>query len=247
MAGIDVGPAPRRDCGPWSSPSGAERRRGTVFWVRCLLVYAADRHRRVLGAAVQDAVERAPALRRVGDRRGHRLGANCSNAATRAPCVSSWPLALVGLCGALAVQSWRANFRYPADPRNPYAYVHTSPDVVRLAGRVKALSALHPDLESMLVAVVAGPSEQWPLPWYFRRMNRVGYWSSAEAAGPALALAPVIVASPRVRREGRGGARRAIPGGVLRSPAGRHHVGLHRAVALGPLHRVGQQVEGMSS
>ena len=106
-------------------------------------------------------------------------------------------VALVVLCGALAVQSWRASFRYPADPRNPYAYVHTSPDVVRLAGRVKALSALHRDFESMLVAVVAGPYEQWPLPWYLRRMNRVGYWTSAEAAGPALALAPVIVASPQ--------------------------------------------------
>jgi predicted membrane-bound mannosyltransferase len=103
--------------------------------------------------------------------------------------------ALVGLLATLAVQSWRANFRYPADPRNPYAYVHTSPDVVRLAGRVEALSALHPGRENMLVAIVAGPYEQWPLPWYLRRMDRVGYWTSAESAGPARGRAPVIVAS----------------------------------------------------
>jgi len=49
----------------------------------------------------------------------------------------------------------------------------------------------------MLVAVVAGPSEQWPLPWYLRRMTRVGYWTDALAAAPALAQAPVVIASPQ--------------------------------------------------
>ena len=30
----------------------------------------------------------------------------------------------------------------------------------------------------MLVKVIAGPYEQWPLPWYLRGMTRVGYWSA---------------------------------------------------------------------
>jgi hypothetical protein len=46
----------------------------------------------------------------------------------------------------------------------------------------------------MLVAVVAGPYEQWPLPWYLRRMTRVGYWPTAAAAGP-LDRFPLLVSS----------------------------------------------------
>jgi uncharacterized protein (TIGR03663 family) len=94
----------------------------------------------------------------------------------------------------LAVQGWRANFRYPADPRNPYVYAQTVPDFLRLPQRVAGLAALHPDGAAMLVKVVAGPYEQWPLPWYLRRMTRVGYWPTANAAGP-LDDAAVVVAA----------------------------------------------------
>ena len=60
--------------------------------------------------------------------------------------------------------------------------------------RVAGVSAVHPDRERMLVAVVAGPYEQWPLPWYLRRMERVGYWTSVAEVGP-LDRMPFIVAS----------------------------------------------------
>jgi uncharacterized protein (TIGR03663 family) len=104
-------------------------------------------------------------------------------------------LVLLAACGRLVFQTWIANFRYPADPRNPYVYAQTSPDVLRLVTRVTGVSSVHPDRERMLVAVVAGPYEQWPLPWYLRRMARVGYWTSAAAAGP-LDRVPFIVAGP---------------------------------------------------
>jgi predicted membrane-bound mannosyltransferase len=47
----------------------------------------------------------------------------------------------------------------------------------------------------MLIAVVAGPYAQWPLPWYLRRMTRVGYWTSADWVG-AIDRIPFIIASP---------------------------------------------------
>ena len=94
----------------------------------------------------------------------------------------------------LGTQNWRANFRYPADPRNPYAYAQTSPDFLGLVERVTTVSAFHPDRAGMLVKVIAGPYEQWPLPWYLRRMTRIGYWSRAAEAGLPDG-APVIVAS----------------------------------------------------
>ena len=104
------------------------------------------------------------------------------------------------LAGALAVgsihlgwQAWRASITYAADPRNPYVYAQTVPDAVRMAARIRNLSALHPDGARMQVSVIAPPSEQWPLPWYLRAMPNVGYWT---APGDVLALqAPVIVSS----------------------------------------------------
>ena len=103
-------------------------------------------------------------------------------------------IALFAAGAQLGWQNWRANFRYPADPRNPYVYAQTTTDFLRLVTRVEGISAVHPERERMLVAVVAGPYEQWPLPWYLRRMTRVGYWPRASDAG-TLDDAAVIVAS----------------------------------------------------
>ncbi len=94
----------------------------------------------------------------------------------------------------LGLQDLKANYRYPADTRNPYVYAQTSPDFLRLARRVADLAALHPDGADTPVKVIAGPSEQWPLPWYVRNMRRVGYWTNTAEAG-RLDDASVLVAS----------------------------------------------------
>jgi hypothetical protein len=96
-------------------------------------------------------------------------------------------------CSHLGWQAWRAAVVYGADPRNPYAYVHTVPDAVRMATHIRELAALHPDGVRMPVSVVAPTYEQWPLPWHLRSMPRVGYWTEPEEA---LRLhAPVLVSS----------------------------------------------------
>jgi hypothetical protein len=102
--------------------------------------------------------------------------------------------ALVAGVSNLAIQSWRANFSYPADPRNPYVYAQTVPDFLRLTTRVIDVAALHPDGAATLVKVLAGPYEQWPIPWYLRRMTRVGYWVSAAEAG-RIDDAPIVIAA----------------------------------------------------
>ena len=95
--------------------------------------------------------------------------------------------------GHLGWQAWRASVTYAADPRNPYVYAQTVPDAVRMATRIRELTAVHPDGARMQVSVIAPPYEQWPLPWYLRALPHVGYWT---APGDALALqAPVVVAS----------------------------------------------------
>jgi uncharacterized protein (TIGR03663 family) len=94
--------------------------------------------------------------------------------------------------GHLGAQAWREGFAYAADTRNPYVYAQTSPDLLKLIRRVDDLAAVHPDHDKMLIKVVAGPYETWPLPWYLRRFGRVGYWQTAASAGPPGNVAIVI-------------------------------------------------------
>jgi len=83
----------------------------------------------------------------------------------------------------LGFQSYRANFRFYADPRNPYVYAQTSTDFMNLVKRIKELARYHPDHNQMLIKVIANPYETWPLPWYLRSFKRVGYWQEVDAAG----------------------------------------------------------------
>jgi uncharacterized protein (TIGR03663 family) len=94
----------------------------------------------------------------------------CILAAITLASVRRWvavPLVLVVLAG-LGWQTRQAVFLRPADERNPFAYVHTVPDMVK----VPAIAA----------AVPAGPvkvigREYWPLPWYLRARPAVGFWT----------------------------------------------------------------------
>lgn len=71
---------------------------------------------------------------------------------------------------AQAAQVRLTSFQRPADERNPYAYVHTSPDV----RRIPALAARVAPGE--LIRVIS--EEVWPLPWYLRDRTDVGYWTT---------------------------------------------------------------------
>jgi hypothetical protein len=73
----------------------------------------------------------------------------------------------------LVRQTWLTSFLRPADPRNPYAYVHSSPDVLKYRALADAALARAP---SQPIRVIS--EEYWPLPWYFRGLASVGYWSA---------------------------------------------------------------------
>jgi len=94
----------------------------------------------------------------------------------------------------LAAAGYKANFIFPADPKNPYVYAQTSPDFLKLIRRVEDLAALDPEGKKMLIKVIAGPYETWPLPWSLRSFGRVGYWQSAEEAGD-LDAPPLVISS----------------------------------------------------
>ena len=73
-------------------------------------------------------------------------------------------------------------FVNPAGEKNPYAYAHTSEDLLRLPGRLEELARQY-KLSAPRIAVVA--ADAWPLPWYLRNFSQVGFWQPGQDAGAA--------------------------------------------------------------
>lgn len=70
-------------------------------------------------------------------------------------------------------QMWRTSFLRAADGRNPYAYVHSSADVLKYRALAEAALAHHPNQPIRVIS-----EEYWPLPWYLRGLPQVGYWTA---------------------------------------------------------------------
>jgi uncharacterized protein (TIGR03663 family) len=102
---------------------------------------------------------------------------------------------LVAGATQLAAQAWQASSDYEADLRNPYVYSPTSPDVLELVGTLDRIASVAPEKHNLPIQVMAANGEYWPLPWYFRNFNHVGWYGSV----PEAPFAPVIIASPELR------------------------------------------------
>ncbi len=114
------------------------------------------------------------------------------------------PLAVAVAGCALALQLTQTNlaaFLRPADARNPYAYVHSSPDVRKIRALAESALARTP---AGTVRVIS--EEYWPLPWYLRAMPSasVGYWPSppANCDGPLVIASATHAATVRARLHG---------------------------------------------
>ena len=92
----------------------------------------------------------------------------------------------------LGWQAWSGSFRFAADPRNPYVYAHTGPDVFEIVGRIRQLARAHPDGTSLPVQIISREN-LWPLPFYLRDLSRVAWWNGVPDTGPN---APVILVTP---------------------------------------------------
>ncbi|MHC4666264.1 MAG: flippase activity-associated protein Agl23, partial [Planctomycetota bacterium] len=93
----------------------------------------------------------------------------------------------------LTWQAYIGSYRFFADTRNPYVYAHPVTDVITIAQRVEQIAQVHSDGRRMHVHVICPGNDYWPLPWYLRSFDNVGWWSSVDDDVPA---APVIIASP---------------------------------------------------
>jgi uncharacterized protein (TIGR03663 family) len=99
---------------------------------------------------------------------------------------------LVAGTSHLALQACRAAFVYPADPRNPWVYAHTSPDIFDMVSRIRQVARVQ-DGPQTFVQIIAPNDDYWPFPWYLRDFNRVSYQNHID---PALPAAPLLVISP---------------------------------------------------
>ncbi len=103
----------------------------------------------------------------------------------------------------LGYETYWLNFRLPTDPRNPYVYAHTSPDLLNLATRLERLARVSPQGHAVTIHVVT-PENYWPLPWYLRRFDQrnTGYWQDPAAwkrQSPALPVPDVLIVTPDAR------------------------------------------------
>ncbi len=109
-----------------------------------------------------------------------------------------WAYPVVCLVAGLCVvsqfrQARSATGRMASDERNPFAYVPTQRDVESLSEWLTKLAAVLPDGAMEPVTVVGG--DYWPLPWYLRQFDQIGYWPEAPED---LESKPLVMAMPEM-------------------------------------------------
>jgi uncharacterized protein (TIGR03663 family) len=92
----------------------------------------------------------------------------------------------------LGWQAWSASTRYSSDPRNPWVYGHTGPDIYRVARALDVLAAAYPGGHTLPISIISREN-LWPLPWYLRRFSAVRWWNGVSDTEP---VTPVILLTP---------------------------------------------------
>jgi hypothetical protein len=98
----------------------------------------------------------------------------------------------------LGWQSYQLNYIRSFDVTNPYVYAHPVDDVFRITKKLDKIAVHHPDGYHMYIQVMAKDSDYWPLPWYLRKFDRVGWWDRIDLQCTS---APVIITQPELEEE----------------------------------------------
>ncbi len=97
---------------------------------------------------------------------------------------------LMVAAGHLAFQTYRANFVYHADSRNPYVYAHPTEEIFTAVEKVKEYAGLGGlGLSEHVPIQVAVPGDDyWPLPWYLRALKVEWRSDVPEQVGPLILI-----------------------------------------------------------
>jgi uncharacterized protein (TIGR03663 family) len=112
----------------------------------------------------------------------------------KVPLRTTLAVLVAGTLAWQSVQARRATGRLASNPGNPYAYVPTSEDIESLVPWLREVGGAAPDIPLRPVAVIG--TGYWPLPWYLRRFEQVGYWEQPETILEKLDRFPLVFAAP---------------------------------------------------
>ena len=95
-----------------------------------------------------------------------------------------WFVAVAGgfLLLTLGAQTQALVFQKPADEKNPFAYAHTTDDILGLPVKLEEICRAKNISEPRIAVVMP---DAWPLPWYLRKFSNVGYWQPEQTIGAA--------------------------------------------------------------
>jgi predicted membrane-bound mannosyltransferase len=115
--------------------------------------------------------------------------------------IAPGPLFAIALVSAvlLGAVAWFVSFTRPADERNPFAYVHSAPDVLKVRPLADKARRAFPNEPIRIIA-----PEYWPLPWYLRGMSNVRYASgpTEDCDGALVIVAAELHDAVRARMRG---------------------------------------------
>lgn len=132
--------------------------------------------------------------------------------------------ALLAAAGAVALgaQSWRLSVPHAADPRNPYVYGHTLPDVYAVVQEIRTLTE-RGDATAMVPVQVFTTQNLWPLPWYFRHREDFTWLRTVPED---LVLEQVLLLTPELEEQVAAQIYRRVPGEAGEAQAGRLYMPL---------------------
>jgi hypothetical protein len=93
----------------------------------------------------------------------------------------------------LGWQSYQLNFQKYSDVSNPYVYAHPVTDVFKIVNKLEQLASHHKDGHQLYIQIIAEDSDYWPLPWYLRKFDRIGWWNKVDFESVS---APIIITQP---------------------------------------------------
>ena len=95
----------------------------------------------------------------------------------------------------LGWQSYHLNYQRYSDVSNPYVYAHPGTDVFKIRNKLEQIASHHMDKHQLYIQIIASDSDYWPLPWYLRKFDRIGWWNNID---DETASAPIIITQPEM-------------------------------------------------
>lgn len=98
----------------------------------------------------------------------------------------------------LLCQSIAGNYKYYQSTCNPYVYAHSTNDVYVIKQRLEDVLNAQPRGKATEIHVICTDDDYWPLPWYFRSFQNVGWFNSVKHQSPN---APIVITSMDLKDE----------------------------------------------